>query len=96
MLPEEVFKRRHFNTPESFFLIIANYVTMALAVEFWAMCSHIDWFFWVVMAGLSVYNVYMVHRERENYDRVRIISYCISLVGLVLMFFVLRAGNLHC
>jgi hypothetical protein len=96
MLPEEVFKRRHFNTPESFFLITANYVTVALAVEFWGMCSHIDWFFWVVIGVLALYNAYHLHREREMYDKIRIISYCISIAGLFLMFFVLRAGTLHC
>jgi uncharacterized SAM-binding protein YcdF (DUF218 family) len=96
MLPEEVFKRRHYNTPESFFLITANYVTVALAIEFWAMCPKVDWFFWVVIGLLVVYNVYKVHREREMYDKVRIISYAISVVGLFLLFFILRAGNLHC
>ncbi len=96
MLPEEVFKRRHFNTPDSFFLITANYVTVALSVQFWAMCSHIDWFFWVAMAGLVAYNIYKVHREREMYDKTRTIAYCISVAGLFLLFFVLRAGTLHC
>lgn len=96
MLPEEVFKRRHFHTPESFFLITANYIVLAVAIEFFAMCTQINWFFWVVIAGLALYNFYQVRREREEYDKVRIIAYVISILGLILMFFVLRIEAQSC
>lgn len=96
MLPEEVFKRRHFNTPESFFLITTNYVVVALCIQFWALCNQIDWFFWVAMVLLAAYNCYKVYREREMYDKVRTISYGISLLGLIFMFFIFRSGTLHC
>lgn len=90
MLPQEVFKRRHFGTPESFFLITLNYIVLALATELFALCK-INWFFWVVIGVLAFYNFYLVRREREDYDRVRIIAYVISLAGLVLMFFLFRS-----
>ena len=96
MLPEEVYKRRHYGTPQSFFLIIVNYVVLVLAMEFFATCIKINWFFWVVTGLLAVYNVFKIRREREEYDRTRIIAYVISLAGLLLLFFVLRSGAQHC
>ncbi len=96
MLPEEVFKRRHFGTPESFFLITVNYVVVALGMEFWGMCAKINWFFWVAIALLALYNFYQLRREREMYDKVRWIAYGISVAGLVLMFFLFRASSRNC
>ncbi|MEO6524141.1 MAG: hypothetical protein ABIN91_20820 [Mucilaginibacter sp.] len=95
MLPEEVYKRRHFGTPQSFFLITVNYVVLALAVQMFAACSHIQTFFWVVIAALAAYNVYKIRRDREEYDKIRIIAYVISVAGMVLLFFAFRI-NLHC
>ncbi|WP_295653244.1 hypothetical protein [uncultured Mucilaginibacter sp.] len=96
MLPEEVYKRRHWGTPESFFLITANYVTVAIATDFFAMCNPISIYFWITLAVLAFYNFYQLRREREMYDKARTIGYCISLVGLVLMFFLFRAGAHNC
>lgn len=96
MLPEEVYKRRHYGTPQSFFLIIANYVVTVLAMEFFAGCTKINPFFWITMGILAVYNFYKIRREREEYDRARIIAYVVSLAGLILLFFVLRSGAQHC
>lgn len=96
MLPEEVYKRRHFGTPQSFFLIMANYIVLVLAIQFFAMCAAISLYFWISMALLAAYNVYKIRREREEYDKPRIIAYAISLAGLVLMFFVFRSGAGHC
>jgi cytochrome bd-type quinol oxidase subunit 1 len=95
MLPEDVYKRRHFGTPQSFFLITVNYVVLALAVQMFAACSHIQAFFWVVIAALTAYNVYKIRRDREEYDKIRIIAYVISVAGMVLLFFAFRI-NLHC
>jgi len=96
MLPEEVYKRRHYGTPQSFFLIIANYVVFVLAMEFFAACTTINYFFWITLILLAAYNFYKIRRERDEYDKARIIAYVISLVGLILLFFVLRAGVRPC
>jgi uncharacterized membrane protein YwaF len=95
MLPDEVYKRRHFGTPQSFFLITVNFVVLALAVQMFAACAHIQTFFWVVLAGLVAYNIYKIRHDREEYDKIRIIAYIISLAAMVLLFFAFRI-NLHC
>lgn len=95
MLPEELYKRKHFGTPETLILIVVNYVVLAVGVELFAMCDKINWFFWVVIGVLAFYNYYTIRRNREEYGRNNIIGYAASLLGLVLMFvlFRLKAGN---
>jgi 4-hydroxybenzoate polyprenyltransferase len=90
MLPEEVFKRRHYGTPQSFYLIAVNYVVLTLAIQMFAAHNPINWFFWVVLGLLAAYNAYKIHRDREEYDKIRIIAYIISVAGMVVMFFALR------
>jgi hypothetical protein len=94
MLPEEVFKRRHFGTPQSFFLITVNYIVLAVSIQFFAMSATISLSFWIVMGLLALYNIYKLRRDREEYDKIRIIAYIISIAGLVLMFFAFRV-NVH-
>ncbi|WP_448702306.1 hypothetical protein ACFGVR_08175 [Mucilaginibacter sp. AW1-3] len=96
MLPEEVYKRRHYGTPQSFFLIIVNYVVLVLAMQFFAQCTAISLYFWITMGLLAVYNFYKIRREREEYDKARIIAYVVSLAGLILLFFALRSSAQHC
>ena len=96
MLPQEVYKRRHFGTPQSFFLITVNYITLAIAIQLFASCTKIQWFFWVVMGLLAAYNAYKIYRDREEYDKIRIIAYIIGVAGMVLLFFVCRSGAQHC
>jgi len=95
MLPEELYKRRHFGTPETLILIMVNYVVMAVAIEIFAMCDKINWFFWVIVAGLALYNYYTIRRNRYEYNRNNIIGYVASIAGILLMFilFRLKAGN---
>ena len=82
-----VFKRRHFDNPVSFSLIMTNYIVAAIGLAIFADSHHkIHWFFWVVMGGLAVYNVFSVYRYREDYTKVHIIAYIISLVGMGLLF----------
>lgn len=96
MLPEGIYKRRHFGTPQSFVLITVNYIILALAIEFFALCTQINWFFWVAIAALAYYNFYKIRRDREEYDKIRIIAYIISVVGMVILFFVFRGGAQNC
>jgi 4-hydroxybenzoate polyprenyltransferase len=91
MVPGEVFKRRrrHNNTPESLLLIIANFIVIAAALTLYT--NHpLNWFFWVILACLAVYNVYTIRRNREDYNRITIIAYVVSLLVLIAMFFLLR------
>lgn len=96
MLPEELYKRKHFGTPESLILIVVNYVVVAVGVEIFAMCTKINWFFWVILSGLAFYNYYTIRRNRDEYGKNNIIGYIVSLAGLVLMFVLFRLKAQPC
>lgn len=96
MLPEELYKRKHFGTPESLILIVVNYVVVAVAVELFAMCTKISWMFWVSLGLLALYNVYTIRRNREEYGKNNIIGYIVSLGGLILMFVLFRMKAQPC
>ena len=95
MIPEEVFKRRrrHNNTPESVLLIIANFIVVAVAVALFTDKNHINWFFWVVIALLALYNFFTIRKNREEFTKNTIISFVISLVALVLLFFLFKGKS---
>jgi 4-hydroxybenzoate polyprenyltransferase len=96
MLPEELYKRRHFGTPQSLLLIVVNYVVMAVAIEIFALCTKINWFFWVVVALLALYNYFTIRRNREEYGRNNIIGYAVSIAGIILMFVLFRIKAQPC
>ena len=87
LIPDEVFKRRrqHNNTPESIKLIIANFIVVSIADTLFIEHHHINWFFWVVIGILAVYNFFSVRKNLEVYSRVDLISYISSLGILVLL-----------
>ena len=89
MEPRPVFKRRHYGTPETFTLITVNYLVVALGLAIFTNAHHkIYWFFWVIFGLLAVYNVFSVYRYREEYNKVAIIAYVLSLGGLALIFLI--------
>lgn len=92
MIPDEIFKRRrnHNNTPESVLLIIANYIVVFVALSLFTSRTHVNWFFWVVLGFLALYNFFTIRRNREEYNRVTTIAYIASLVVLVAVFFMFR------
>ena len=93
IIPEEVFKRRrnHNNTPESVLLIIANFIVVSIDITLFAGHKSINWFFWVVLGFLALYNFYTIRRNREEFSNKGIlISYIISLLVLVGVFFLFR------
>jgi hypothetical protein len=92
MIPEEVFKRRrrHNNTPESTLLMIANFIVVAIDLTLFTNRNHFNWFFWVVIAFLAVYNYFTIRRNREEFTKIIIISYSISLAVLIVMFFLFK------
>lgn len=96
MLPEDLYKRRHFGTPESLLLIIVNYMVVAITVEIFAMCTKISWGFWVALGLLALYNWYTIRRNRDEYGRNNIIGYLLSIAGLILMVFLFRLKAQPC
>jgi hypothetical protein len=90
MEPRPIFKRRHFDNPVSFSLIMTNYIVTGLGLAIFVNSQHkIYWFFWVIMGGLAIYNAFSVYRYREDYTKIHIIAYAISLAGLSLLFLIL-------
>jgi len=57
MEPHQVFKRRHYGTPESFTLITTNYIIVSLGLAICTSHHKIHWFFWVILGLLAVFNV---------------------------------------
>lgn len=96
MIPEEIYKRRHFGTPQSVSLIVTNYIVTIIAIEVFAMCLKINWFFWVAIGLLAVYNIFQIRKNQEVFDRKNLIVYGISLVLLLAMFFLLRIKAQPC
>ncbi|WP_428328589.1 hypothetical protein [Mucilaginibacter sp.] len=92
MIPQEVFKRRrrHNNTPESLLLIIANFIVVFVALDLFTDSKHINWFFWVVLAALGVYNYFTIRRNIESFDKVTTITYITTVVLLIACFFIFR------
>lgn len=96
MVPEEIYKRRHFGTPQSVSLIVTNYIVTIIAIQAFAMCLHINWFFWVVIGSLAIYNIFQIRKNQEVFDRKNLIVYGISLVLLLAVFFLLRTKAQPC
>jgi len=89
IIPEEVFKRRrrHNNTPESVLLIIANYIVISIAIALFTDKHHVGWFFWVITGLLALYNFFTVRKNHEEFTRPVVIGYVVSLLILVVVFF---------
>jgi hypothetical protein len=89
MIPEEIYKRRrrHNNTPQYALLIIANFVTCC---ALFSLNPNINWFFFAVIAGLAVYNYFIIRRHIHEFTRQVVIAYAVSLVGILILFFATR------
>jgi len=98
MVPGELYKRRrnHNNTPKSILLIIANYVVVLVGTSLFTTCKQVNWFFWVIIAGLAVYNFFDIRRYREEYNKITIIAYILSLVVLIALFITFMAMGQTC
>ena len=91
MLPDEVYKRRHYGTPQSILLIVSNFTVFAVTASIFAADKTINWFFWVAMGLLVIYNFFNIRKDREEYNRARIIAYIISVLLLVVMYVTIRS-----
>jgi Mg2+/citrate symporter len=96
MIPDELFKRRprHNNTPESTLLILANFIVICLDTSLFTTKTHINWFFWVVVGLLAVYNYFQIRRNRDEFEnKVVQISFVASTLVLIGLFFVLKGRS---
>lgn len=96
MIPKELFKRRHFGTPAPVSLIVVNYIVTVVAVQAFAMCTQIKWYFWATLGLLAVYNFFQIRKNPEVFDRKNLIVYGISLMLLLAVFFLLRTKAQPC
>ena len=89
MIPEELYKRRrrHDNTPPLVVLIITNYIVATLL---FTTVTPTSWFFSVVLAGLILHNIYIIRRNRDDWNRNNLIAYAVGWVGIVALFFITR------
>lgn len=76
-------KRRHNNTPKYVLLIIANYV---VCCALFTLDLKLNWFFFLTIILLGVYNYFNIRRNIEEYTRPIVIAYGVSLLGLILFF----------
>jgi hypothetical protein len=86
MEPNQVFKRRHFDTPVSVTLITTNYIVVAVGIAITTSHHKIHWFFWVIFGLLAVYNAFSLRKNWSEYNKTSIIAYIIGLAGLGLLF----------
>jgi len=98
MDPKGLFNRRrkHNNTPKSMLLILANYVVVLVSTSLFTSCTHINAFFWVIIAGMVVYNYFDVRRYHEEYNKITIIAYVISVVVLIALFLIFILSGQNC
>jgi hypothetical protein len=98
MLPEELYKRRrgHNNTPPSVLLIFTNCIVLAILIQMFVGCSTINNFFWVAIAVLALYNVYTIRRNREEYNKLNIIVYTVSVLLMVFMLYYFSTHPNNC
>lgn len=94
MLPEQVYKRRHFGTPWLFTLFVVNAIATCLVMPAVGHCDHISWLFWVFVGGLAAYNFYTIRRNREDFNKVSIISYIIFMLLILggILYFLFPNG----
>lgn len=85
MLPEGLYKRRHYDTPSTFILLMINIVAVGVLISFFPHHTT-NWFFWTAIGLLAVYNVFDIRKNRELYNRINIISYVVTMVVLVLLY----------
>jgi len=93
MIPEEVFKRRprHNNTPESTLLIIANFIVVSAGIALFIHKNQVNWFFWIVIVLLSVYNFFTIRRHKHEFTKTVTIAFSLSVVVLIIVFFVFKS-----
>jgi hypothetical protein len=85
---QPTFKRKHFGTPQSTLLIITNYVVFAVIISF--ANGKTGWFFWIAIGLLALYNFFNIRKDRDSYNKPRIIAYIVSVAILIGFFFLFK------
>lgn len=86
MIPEELYKRRHFSTPWLVLLIMTNYIVVCVLYSIYHGIKP-NWFFWIVLAVLGVYNFFELRKNREEITKATVIVLITSLVVLIGVYF---------
>jgi len=90
MGPNELYKRRHYGTPQSVMLLLTNYLVFGICTTLFASDKTISLFYWICIGVLAVYNFFNIRKDREEYNRFRIIAYVISILLMAVMFVFFR------
>jgi hypothetical protein len=87
MASGEIFnrRRRHNNTPKYALLIIANFVTCC---ALFTVDSKLNWFFFITIGGLAVYNYFTIRRHIHEFTKPVVIAYAVSILVHLLLFFI--------
>ncbi|MBD1394071.1 hypothetical protein [Mucilaginibacter glaciei] len=88
MLPEGLYKRRkHHTTPPTVLLIFTNMIVAAVLIQLFTGCTGINNFFWAAIVLLGVYNVYEIRRNPDEYSKLNIGLYVVSIIFMIGLFF---------
>lgn len=91
MGPNELYRRRHYGTPQSVMLLLTNYLVFGISATLFASDKTINWFFWVCIGALAIHNFINIRKDREEYNRFRVIAYVVSILLMAAMFVFFRS-----
>ncbi len=95
--PGNIFRDRNYSLQSLISLVTANYIVFALAVQMCTTCTRTHWSLWLILAGLAWYNYYIIRRNRDEFAEKRTqIIYCISILGMGILYYLLAVVALHC
>jgi hypothetical protein len=95
--PETIFRDRNYSQQALVSLITANYIVFAIGVQATVNCERVHWAFWLVIAGLAIYNYFTIKRNTDEFAEKRTqIIYGISIIGMGLLYYLLGVVALHC
>lgn len=97
MLPEGLYKRRrHHTTPPTVLLVLTNCIVLAVLIQLFTGCTSINNFFWAAIAALSLYNVYTIRRNRDEYNRINVVIYTASILVMIGFFLYFSSQPHNC
>jgi hypothetical protein len=87
LIPKEVFqpRKQHTRTSEAIMLIMINFIVISIGEVLFFGHQHINWFFWIVVVFLALYNFFSLRKNLEVYSKVDRIVYTVSTVVLAIL-----------